>query len=691
VAPPEPEKGAPAPSGGATPAPNTGAAPPPTSRSYPAGLALSPDGRRLYVAENVADTLAVLELPGGKVLQRLPAGHYPYAVAVSPRGTVYVSSWGSDTVSVFAPEASGKLRARRPFAVGRHPSALVLNASGSRLFVASASTDRVTVLDTARGRIVKTLHDPAPSGPHEGSTPNALALSPEGDRLYVAEADANAVAVFELSARTSGAPKARGLDRLAGRIPVGWYPTGVLAGPHGLWVLNGKGRGSAPNPGMVQPPAPLLPDSTSYTLGALRGTLTTLPQAELADLKPLSQRVVRANGWDGKRPAPRYPPFKHVIYIIKENRTYDQVLSDLPQGDGDTSLLFFPRAVSPNHHALAERFGLFDRFFVNAEVSAQGHNWSTAAYVTDFTEKTTPSVYSDRRDGIDEGETDEPASGYLWTLAQRKGVPFRIYGELAERAPVAPGTPPNAPPRYRSTKRAIRPYTSPDYPPYDLTISDQVRVDAWLRELQGFVAKGSMPALQIFHLPNDHTSAARPGRPTPAAYMADNDHALGRMVDALSHSPFWKDTVLFSLEDDAQAGPDHVDSHRSVLLAVSAYSRPGVVHRFVNTTDVMATVEEILGLGTLSQFDHFGRPLRELFASEPDLTPYSALPVGVPWTEVNPPGTKAAAASARLDLDEVDAAEDDLFNRVLWSTIKGEAAPYPEPRTIPLREIVLGR
>ncbi|HVR95484.1 MAG TPA: phosphoesterase, partial [Thermoanaerobaculia bacterium] len=646
---------------------------------------------RLYVAENVRGTLAVLELPGGRVLQRLPAGRYPYAVAVAPKGEVYVSSWGGDAVAVFAPAPrpapAGTLRARAPIAAGRHPSALALAASGSRLFVASASTDSIAVLDPVRGRLLATLRDPAPTGPREGSTPNALALSPDGTRLYVAEADANAVAVFELSARTAGTPKARGRDRLAGRIPVGWYPTGVLAGADGLRVLNGKGRGAGPNPEMVQPLDKLLPDSTGYTLGQLRGTLTTLPASLLADLAPLTRRVVGANGWDRPRTAKRYPPFRHVLYIIKENRTYDQVLGDLSQGDGDPSLLFFPREISPNHHALAERFGLFDRFFVNAEVSAQGHNWSTAAYVTDYTEKTTPSAYSDRRDEVDEGETDEPASGYLWILALRKALGVRIYGELAEKDP---GSPAGAP-RYRSTKRALRPYTSPTYPPYDLAISDQVRADAWLREFQEFVAKGEMPALQIFHLPNDHTAGARPGRPTPRAFMADNDLALGRIVEAVSRSPFWKDTVIFALEDDAQAGPDHVDSHRSVLLAVSAYNRPGTFHRFVNTTDVLATVEEILGLDTLSQFDHFGRPLRELFAAKPDLTPYAALPAGVPWSEVNPPGTPAGAATARLNLDTVDAADDDLFNRVLWRTIKGEAVPYPAPRVIPLREIVLGR
>ncbi len=663
-----------------------GVAPAPTSNSYPAGLALSSDGRRLYVAENVGDRLAVLELPGGRVLQRLPTGHYPYAIAVSPRGAVYVSSWGSDTVSVFAPSADGTLRTRRPLAAGRHPSALLMNPSGSRLFVASASTDSIAVLDPVRGRRVATLRDPAPSGPREGSTPNALALSPEGDRLYVAEADANSVAVFDLSSRTAGTPKARGRDRLAGRIPVGWYPTGVLAGPHGLWVLNGKGRGSDPNPEMVQPLAKLAPDSTSYSLGALHGTLTTLPKTEMADLAAQTGRVVRANGWDRPRTAPRYPPFKHVIYVIKENRTYDQVLADLPQGDGDPSLLFFPRTVSPNHHALAERFGLFDRFFVNAEVSAQGHPWSTAAYVTDFTEKTVSSFYSDRRPGREEdGDEEDSASGYLWNLAIAKRLTLRVYGEYAE--PVK-GSKPTV---YRSTKAALRPYTSPDYPAYDLKIPDQKRLAVWLREFSGFVAAGKMPALQILHLPSDHTSGARPGQMTPRAHMADNDLALGRIVEALSASPFWKNTVIFALEDDSQAGPDHVASHRSVMLAISAFNKGGVSHRFVNTTDVLATIEEILHLGNLSQFDHYGRPLREIFGTEADLAPYRPLVPPVPLDELNPTTGAAAQASAKLDLETVDASDDDLFNRILWSAIRGEGVPYPEPKRVSVKELTLAR
>ena len=628
---------------------------------FPAGIALSPDGKRLFVAENLSDTLAVVELESKRVVQRLQTDTYPYAVSVSANGDVYVSAWGGNTVSVFATAEWDVLKERKKLAVGRHPSALVLNKSGSRLFVACASTNSIAVVDTKSARVVTKLLDPPPAGPNQGSTPNALALSHDGSRLYVAEADNNAVAVFQLSNASS---------RLMGRIPVEWYPTALLLTEDALLVLNSKGKGTRANPQFPTPDVNMPDDSRDYTLGQLNGTLTTLPSnIKTAELAQLTARVARANNWTRTQTRAAYP-FKHVIYIIKENRTYDQVLSDSPQGDGDTSLLFFPRAVSPNHHALAERFGLFDRFFCNAEVSSQGHVWSTAAYVTDYGEKTIPSLYSNRRNPADRDDVDEPASGYIWNAAIRKGLKLRNYGEFGE--PVAKSNPV----RYHAVKPALDPYTSPEYPAFDMKIPDQVRVDVWLKEFKQYVRDGNLPDLEIMHLPADHTSGGRPGRPTPAAHMADNDLALGRIVEAVSNSRYWRDTVLFVLEDDAQDGPDHVDSHRSVLLVISAYNRGGLIHRFVNTTDVFATMEEILGLEKLSQFDYYGRPLREIFLDKPDLTPYLPLKPEQRFDELNPAKGANAQASLELDLDRVDAADEDAFNRILWNVIK-DAQPYP--------------
>ncbi len=665
---------------------------------YPAGLAPSADGRTLYVAENLADSLAVVDVATGQVTQRLATGPYPYTVAVTTEGTVFVSNWGASTVSVFVRGTDGRLVAQAPIAVARHPSALLLTADGRRLFVASGSTDRVAVVDTRARRVLGELLDPPPAGPGEGATPNALALAGDGTRLFAAEGDANAVAVFDLSANLSGVASARGDDRLAGRIPAEWYPTGVVVLGDTLAVVNGKGRGAGPNPDGPGLPRPY--PRTSYTLGQVTGSLSIVPAARArgAELARYSARVSRANGWTGDALARsrRYPPFEHVVYIIRENRTYDQVLGDVRQADGDTALVLFGRAVTPNAHAMAERFGIFDRFFVNAEVSADGHNWSTAAYATDYTQKTVPTNYGGdgrsydyegaNRGRIPQEDVAAPANGYLWDLAERAHITFRNFGEFTfEEAPQG------GPKFYRGTKPFLAANTDTTFPWFDLDIREQVRADIWLAQLQRWVAAGRMPALQTIHLPRDHTSGGAAGANTPKAMVADNDLALGRMIAGLTRSPFWRSTVVFVLEDDAQNGPDHVDSHRSPLLVVSAWNRPGVYHRFANTTDVIRTIEEILGLGSLSQYDGYGRPLRDIWADRPDPRPFDALTPQQSLDEVNAPRTRAALESRRFDLSRADAIDDDAFSRVIWMAVKGERVPYPGPRRMSALEAVRGR
>ncbi len=671
---------------------------------YPAGIAFSPDGRRLYVAENLADSLAVIDVATGQVLHRYATGSYPYGVVVDPAGNVYVSAWGGFTVSEFTPAGDGYTA--REIRVGRHPSALLLNRTGTRLFVASGSTDRVIVVGTHDHRVIETLLDPPPAGPGEGSTPNALALSPDGTRLYVAEADANAIAVFDLAPETSGIPSATGSDLLAGRIPTAWYPSLVAAFHDTLFVATSKGMGTRANPAG---PWPILSAAHSrgrnYTLGQLDGSVMMAPVAAAtgAELAGLSARVTRANGWDGATDrAGSYPPFKHVIYIIKENRTYDEVFGDMASGDGDSSLVFFPRKDSPNHHAIADRFGLFDRFFVNAEVSADGHNWSTAAYATDYLEKTVQSQYSDRGrpyeyEGatfgaggtrIPEEDANAPANGYLWDLAHRKGITFRNYGEFVVPGSVDPDDP--LPAGYRGDKPFLKAHTDPDYPGFDLKIRDQHRVDMWEREFHAYVRNDSLPALEIVRLPNDHTSGAAAGMPTPRAAMADNDLALGRIVQAVSHSPYWKNTVIFVLEDDAQNGPDHVDSHRSPMEVISAYNRPGTIHRWTNTTDVLRTIEEILGLKSMSQFDYYGRPLRHIWASTPDFTPYTALTPATSLDALNPSTGRGARESRRLDLKVEDMSNMALFNHILWRQMKGDSVPYPGTHRISAQDVKTG-
>ncbi|MDB4899983.1 MAG: phosphoesterase, partial [Gemmatimonadetes bacterium] len=664
---------------------------------YPAGLAFSTDGRTLYVTENLADSLAVVEVASGHVLQRVPTDRYPYAVVVAPNGTVYVSNWGASHVGSYGAGSDGTLHPTGRIVVGRHPSAMLLNARGNRLFVATASTDRVVSVDLVRRRVIGELLDPPPTGPGEGSTPNALALSADGGRLFVAEADNNAVAVFDLAPSSSGLAGSAGDDRLVGRIPAGWYPTAMLARGDTLLVASGKGGGTRANP---DGPWPVSARDRRQVVGAnttlsqLTGSLMIAPlaRAEPGMLAAETRRVASANGWTAPLPATRaYPPFEHVIYVVKENRTYDQVLGDVATGDGDSTLVLFPRLVTPNAHALAERFGLFDRFFTNAEVSADGHNWSMAAYTTDYLQKTVQLNYSSRGRTYDyEGsrwgthaviepeDPSAPARGYLWNLVQEKGITFRNYGEFVVPDSVDPDD--VLPPGYRGNKPYLASHTHPAYPGFNLDITDQHRADVWIAELAEFTRRGVMPTLEIVRLPNDHTSGATAGRPTPRAYVADNDLALGRIIEALSHSPFWERSVVFVVEDDAQNGPDHVDSHRAPVQIISPWSRGGVVHRFTNTTDVLRTIEEILGLDAMSQFDYFGRPLRDVWRDTPDTRPYTALMPAVDRTERNPAATRGARESSQLKLDLEDQGDDDLFNRILWRAMKGESLPYPGTR-----------
>jgi YVTN family beta-propeller protein len=646
-----------------------------TAAHYPAGIAFSNDGSRLYVAENLSDTIAVIDTAQQKVVQRLDAGRYPYGVAVTKSGDVFVSCWGEHSIDAFRTNADGTLAANGRIAVARHPSAILANASGTRLYVASASSDTIAVVDTRRARVIAKIDDAPPSGPREGSTPNALALSRDGKRLFVAEGDNNAVAVISTAT-----------NKLLGRIPVEWYPAAVQVDGDALVVVNAKGMRSGPNPDLAQPGAKAT-NPKAFTLAQLDGSMTTV-RTNGADLASLTKRVARANGWTSARTPHRYPPFRHVIYVIKENRTYDQLFGDMPAGDGDPALLFFGRDSAPNHHVLAERFGLFDRFFVNAEVSAHGHNWSTAAYVNDYTTKAVPQQYAPNGgrtydyEGTNRGkllandddDVASPSTGYLWDAALRKGIAFRNYGEYV----VAPNDLIPAAPAGANfvTKKRLLPHTNLAFAPYDLSVPDQRRLDVWLADFEQFLVTG-MPPLQIVRLPNDHTMGGRAGERTPRAFMADNDLALGRLVAAVSHSRFWRDTLILVVEDDAQNGPDHVDSHRSAMLAISAYNRPGVVHRFVNTTDVLATIEQLLGLDAMSQFDHYSRPLHDVFATTPDLRPYDFAVPAISLDERNPPATRAANASAHLDLDEPDHADDEALNRALWLTVKGEDTPYP--------------
>jgi DNA-binding beta-propeller fold protein YncE len=671
---------------------------------YPSGIATSADGRWLYIAENLGDSLVVVDLTTRTIVQRLATGRYPYAVQRLPDGRIAVSIWSDSVLTVFTPNASGLDVPAARWRTARHPSSLKLSPNGRRLFVTSGSTDRVTVLDTRSGAMVGELRDPPPAGPEEGSTPTNIAFDPAGTHAFVTEGDANAVAVFALSPTTSGVDNATGRDQLLGRLPVGWYPAGARVLGGRLLVANAKGAGTRPN--AENGPGPRnatmhtgTPSRAGYTLAQISGSLSVvpLPALDSASLASFSARVARANRWDARRDSTvRYPPITHVIYVIKENRTYDQVFGDL--ADGDTSLLYFDRSVSPNHHALAERFGIYDRFLVNAEVSPDGHNWSMAAYTTDYLQRTVPSNYGGkgrsydyegsnrgRLPSGDEDDVNAPANGYLWDLAARAKITFRNYGEFVVGENLDRDRLPQS---YRGAKPFLEANSHPTFPGFNMNISDQHRADLWIAELQQFVARGAMPQLMIVRLPNDHTSGASAGALSPKAFMADNDLALGRMVEALSKTPFWSSSAFFVVEDDAQNGPDHVDSHRAPFLVISPWAKSGLVHRFVNTTDAMRTMEELLGLGSLSQFDHFGRPLRDIWRSTPDTSRYLALTPRQSLAERNPPRGRAGELSKSLDFEIEDVAEEETFNQVLWMAIKGDRVPMPRPRRMSQLELI---
>ena len=520
----------------------------PKGSHYPAGIATSPDGRFLYVAENVADDLAIIDINTSSVAARVKTDMYPYAVVVAKNGDVFVSAWGAKTVSVIRDQAEAA-----KVEVGRHPSAIRLSPDETKLYVALASVDRIAIVDVAGRRVSAVLDDATPAGPHEGTTPNGLAVSPDGKRLFVAEADNNAVAVFDTKTR-----------RRLGRIPAGWYPSDVIATADRLFVLNSKGRGSRPNPGASHPNHKI---NESYTLSMIDGAISVIDHP-LSHLSSMTTAVTHANHWRTVTKKHAYPPFKHVIYVVKENRTFDQVFGDLPGVDGDPSLVFFGRDISPNHHALAERFGAFDRFFTSGEVSAQGHVWLTAAYVTDFTEKT---VHLDlRRQARVRPRTGTPMNrprgmcGIAWRSAESRCATTASSRDSTRRRIDITSAESRAGALHQSDVSRLRPRHHGR--------RARRRLDA---RFEWYATTDTLPALEIVYLPGDHTAGARAGKRTPRAFMADNDLALARIVSAISKTRYWRDTAIFVLEDDAQDGPDHVDSHRSVMLAISAYNRAG--------------------------------------------------------------------------------------------------------------------
>jgi DNA-binding beta-propeller fold protein YncE len=632
------------------------------------------------------NTAAATKRAQAALLESSTQDAFPYACRLDEkRERLYVSLWAQSAVAVVDLN-SNRVCARWP--TEEHPCEMALTRSGRFLFVANANRNTVTVFDTETGAAIETIWAAFfPQSP-PGATPNSLALSPDERTLFVANANVNAVAVFDVAAP--------GKSRSLGFIPVGWYPTSVRVTPDGktLLVSNGKGIVPLANPHGPQP-IPGGESTPEYIGGLLRGTLSIieLPRAskvasQMAAWTADAYRCapLRADsGISSPRPANNpiparvedRGPIHYCIYVIKENRTYDQVFGDMRRGNGDPNLCLFPESVTPNHHKLARDFVLLDNFYAEAEVSADGHEWSMGAYATDFVEKTWPLNYGHSKSGKfpypSEGDLAiaAPAGGYLWDRAREAGVSYRSYGEFVNNGKK------EGDPAWTKIK-SLRGHFDEWFRTFDLDYSDLKRADRFISELKRFERAGEMPRLQIVRLPNDHTHGTTAHFPTPTAYVAENDLALGRVVEAISHSMFWPETAIFVVEDDAQNGPDHVDAHRTVALVVSPYAKRGYVDSTLySTTSMLRSMELILGLKPMTQFDAAAAPMFGSFQPGRDARPFDCLPAKVDLGEKNM--ASAWGSTIKMNFAREDAVDDLLLNKVIWRSVRGADAPAPAP------------
>jgi YVTN family beta-propeller protein len=724
------------------PLPQTGLALRP--EEIPSGLALSADGKRLYVVLNLSNRLLELDADTGKQLRFCDVGIAPYDVVLAGR-KVYVSNWGGrrpDANSVTGPAGRGtrvRVDPRRHIAdegsvsvidfdrgqtvkevlLGLHSSALMLAPGGRHVLIANAASDTVSVIDTRTDEVVETISMRWQPKDYFGASPNALTFDPAGRTLYVCNGTHNAIAVVSFQP---------GKSKLRGLIPVGWFPGAIVydAPRRTLHVANIKGEGSGRR---TLPEEPRKFNSHQHF-----GTLSRVPVPERERLVQYT-RTVLANCRREMIEAAQSPPrpdqrprpvperagepsvFRHVVYIIKENRTYDQVLGDIKEGNGDASLCIFGEPVTPNQHKIAREFALLDNTYCSGILSADGHQWSTTAFATDYMEKSFAGFPRSYPDGMEDSDVDALAyapSGFIWDNAIEHGKTLRDYGEFAIGITGWKDPGRKDPPTFmdfygdfrkntgqtvvgsRPAIESLRPYLNTNTIGWGMEVPDVFRAAQFIKELNEFERAGNFPDLVIICLPNDHTSGTKAGKPTPAAHVADNDLAFGRIVEAISHSRFWKETCIFAIEDDPQDGWDHVSGYRTTAYVVSPYTkRKQVVRTQYNQPGILRTIELILGLGPMNQMDAAATPMFDCFTDTPDFTPYTAVPNNVPLDQLNPEPRaitdpvqrRYAEISARLPLDEVDKCPEDLLNRILWHAQKGSAAPYPKWAILPKRRV----
>jgi DNA-binding beta-propeller fold protein YncE len=641
-------------------------------------LAVSKDGSAIYALNASDNHLYILDINSGRGLARMQVGAHPIASTLSADGaTLYVANLGgAEVVAVdvrdpVKPAITGKM------ATDAHPNDVVLTKDG-RLFVSCGNANTVLAYDLKTGKKMETIYTSLSPKAPAGSTPNSLAVSPDGEFLYVANADNNNIAVIEI--------EERGESSVVGFIPTGWYPTLVRTTPDGKRLLAGTGKGMGTGPNFVQRPIDKeAPGSFHHMGNNLAGMLSFIDapnKAKLAEYTkqvyantPYRDTMLEKSEFTGKSVIPtrvgQGSPIKHVLYILKENRTYDQVLGDLPQGNGDPSLLLFGRDVTPNQHALAEQFVLLDNLYCSGEVSQDGHPWSTSAYATEFTQRHWVLGYSGHGRPATSRAAAEQTSPYIWEQAEKAGLSVRAYGYGGRRG------------LENKQSELFDRRVAPDQA---ARARDYVRADRFVEEFLQMEKEGKVPNFMMMSLGENHTSGTRPGAFTPKAQVASNDVGVGKIVEVISKSSLWDKFAIFIIEDDAQNGPDHIDSHRTTGFVISPYiKRKHVDSTMYTTVSMLRTIELLLGLPPLTQYDAAATPMFESFSDKPDMSTYTGLPARIDLMAKNAANAYGARESAMMNFDKYDDVDEDLMNRILWHSIKGAhvAMPAPVRRAIP--------
>ena len=648
----------------------------------PAGIDIDDKAKKLFVVTKENNSLYIVDLKKDEVSKQIQLPAEAYTCLLSPdRSQLYLSIWGGSQLFVFDTK-SEVITDSIP--VGRNPNDICVTKNGKFVFVANSIDNTVSVIDAGSKKVIETLNAALYPDAPSGSTTNSVALSADDKTLYIANADNNCLAVFDVSEP--------GSSRSKGYIPTGWYPTCVCVLNHTVLVLNGKGNSSKANPKGPQPVhkegqanyKKANKKNDQYIGSLFKGTMSIFHEPGEKELAKYSRQVygntpytkakeLLAGGEPGN-PVPMKvggaSPIKHVFYVMKENRTYDQVLGDVPAGNGDTSLVLFGKKITPNQHALAAQYVLLDNFYVDAEVSADGHNWSMGAYANDYVDKNWPTNYGGRGGNYDFAANKKvatPKNGFLWDYALRAGITFRDYGEFTDDD----GT---------VYLPALKAHMCPPYPGWNLDVRDLFREKIWEHDFDSMMAINAVPQLNIVYLPSDHTAGLGRKSRTPFAFVADNDEAVGQLVEHLSKSSIWENSVVFILEDDAQNGPDHIDAHRSPAYVVGPYvKRKFVDHTMYSTSGMLRTIELILGLPPMSQYDAGAMPMYRCFTSVSDNTAFIHTPSQVDLDALNLVENELSKESDGFDLSRADNVPDRQLNEVLWKSIKGYSyVPAPK-------------